>query len=55
MSRVSETNHLVDEINEAARDGRIDATATIAAFLGEIALSLATIADEIKEQEHECK
>lgn len=53
MSRLSDMNHLVDEINDAAKDGRIDSTATIAVFLGEIAMSLAIIVDEIKEPKHE--
>ena len=51
MSRLSETNELIKEMNTAS--GVVTADAIIATFLGDIALSLAIIADKMEEQEHD--
>lgn len=56
MSRVSETMDLIDTINKTAESimpFKLKSDAVIGSLLADIAKSLAVIADEIKEQEHE--
>lgn len=48
MSKLSETNELIEKMKTAS--GLVSADAIIATFLGDIALSLAIIADKMEEQ-----
>ena len=53
MSKLSETNELIEKMNTVSGVVSVSADAIIATFLGDIALSLAIIADKMVEQEHE--
>lgn len=48
MSKLSETNELREKMKTAS--GVVSADAIIATFLGDIAVSLAIIADKMEEQ-----
>ncbi len=50
MSKLSETNELIEKMNTASGVVSVSADAIIATFLGDIALSLAIIADKMEEQ-----
>lgn len=50
IDKLEETNALISKVNEAVREGNIDADGVMVTFMGDIALSLAIIADELMKE-----
>ena len=53
MSKLTETNELVELINNELDEKNIETDVLIATFLGDIAVSLAMIADAVGDEEKE--